>query len=151
MNIATKVFLIGNDFGAKEVMDFIRSENSVISFGDAMMGLEAAMIEAPDVVLIDIDIKGGLVALETLKREKATRLIPLLVFSGSDDNTLKEKVFRLGIVDFISKLCSVEETITRIKNYFYNLLLKKEQRYEEVLHTVSLALTQEPTDYTLKY
>jgi CheY-like chemotaxis protein len=73
---------------------------------DAMQTMMFAMKSpAPDLIVLDINMPGGtgLDALRKLKASAKTALIPVVVLSGSIDQSLPTKVKDLGAAAFLTK------------------------------------------------
>lgn len=73
---------------------------------DAMQTVMFAMRPpAPDLIVLDINMPGGtgLDALHKLKRSARTSQIPVVVLSGSIDQSLPQKVKELGAAGFLTK------------------------------------------------
>ncbi|MDB4886860.1 MAG: response regulator receiver protein [Gemmatimonadetes bacterium] len=73
---------------------------------DAMQTVMFAMrVPAPDLVILDINMPGGtgLDALRKLKMSAKTGHIPVVVLSGSIDQSLPTKVKELGAAGFLTK------------------------------------------------
>jgi CheY-like chemotaxis protein len=73
---------------------------------DAMQTVMFAMrTPAPDLVILDINMPGGtgLDALRKLKMSAKTSHIPVVVLSGSIDQSLPAKVKELGATGFLTK------------------------------------------------
>ncbi len=78
----------------------------------------------PDLVLIDIErsIRSGIKICRSLKREKISEAIPVIITAMLPDLQDKEDAFKAGCSDFITKPFSFAEVIVRIKN---SLLIRK--------------------------
>lgn len=73
---------------------------------DAMQTVMFAMrTPAPDLIVLDINMPGGtgLDALRKLKNSAKTNHIPVVVLSGSIDQSLPSKVKELGAATFLTK------------------------------------------------
>ena len=72
---------------------------------DAMQAFAHAMKQAPDLILLDINMPGGtgVGVLQKLKNSTKTSRIPVLVLSGSIDPDLPAQVVEMGAVRFLSK------------------------------------------------
>jgi CheY-like chemotaxis protein len=73
---------------------------------DAMQTIMFAMRSPmPDLIVLDINMPGGtgLDALRKLKQSSRTGLIPIVVLSGSIDQSLPTKVKELGAEAFLTK------------------------------------------------
>lgn len=84
---------------------------------DASCAMEAASGVMPTVILLDLVMPGidGLVVLRQLKRNEATREIPVVVLSTKEEPTTKAEAFRLGANDYLIKLPSAVELVARIR------------------------------------
>ncbi|MDP1891987.1 MAG: PAS domain S-box protein, partial [Gemmatimonadaceae bacterium] len=62
-----------------------RSDMRMLQAGDALLGIEIARAERPDVILMDINLPGmsGLEALRVLARDPATSRIPIIALSAN--------------------------------------------------------------------
>lgn len=76
-----------------------------IAAADAMQAVMHARHSSPDVVLLDVNMPGGcgLLALKRLKTLNATRRIPVIVITGSEEEGLEQKVKELGAHAFLRK------------------------------------------------
>lgn len=73
---------------------------------DAMQAVMfASRAPLPDLIVLDINMPGGsgLDALMKIKRSAKTTMIPVIVISGSIDQSLSRKVGELGAVAFLTK------------------------------------------------
>ena len=72
---------------------------------DAMQAVMFAARTPPDVIILDINMPGGtgITALKRLKASVKTRIIPVLVLSGSSDPNIPRAVKDLGADEFLHK------------------------------------------------
>ena len=72
---------------------------------DAMQALMYVMKQAPDLLLLDINMPGGtgLSALRKLKASSKTSMVPVVVISGSTDPDMPAQVLALGAAQFLAK------------------------------------------------
>ena len=72
---------------------------------DAMQAFSFAMKQAPDLILLDVNMPGGtgVGVLQKLKNSTKTKSIPVLVLSGSIDPDLPAKVVEMGAVLYLAK------------------------------------------------
>jgi two-component system KDP operon response regulator KdpE len=72
----------------------------------AAAGLQLALSERPDVILLDLGLPdaSGIEVVEHLKRDPQTALIPVLVWSGSDVEEGSAKAFGAGAVGYFDKI-----------------------------------------------
>ena len=72
-----------------------------------------------DLILLDIGIPGGdgLVVLERLKHSVNTAFIPVIVLTGRDPATLRQKTLELGAVAFFQKPVDNDELLKAIRKH----------------------------------
>lgn len=85
--------------------------------GTAEEGLEIARTLAPEIVFLDIVLPGmdGFAALRQLRRDPATRELPVIMISGNEQATEQFYVQRIGADDFMKKPFSRAELFARIE------------------------------------
>ena len=85
--------------------------------GDAESGIAFAREERPDLIFLDIVLPGmsGFDALRALRRDEATRAIPIIMISGNAQATEQFYVRRIGADDFMKKPFGRAEVFTRIQ------------------------------------
>jgi DNA-binding response OmpR family regulator len=90
----------------------------VLEAADAEKGIEIALAEKPDLVFLDIVLPGmsGFAALRQLRRQPATRDIPVIMMSGNEQATEQFYAQRIGADDFMKKPFSRSEVFMRIEN-----------------------------------
>jgi len=86
--------------------------------GDAETGIEFARNEKPDLVYLDIVLPGmsGFDALRALRKDEATREIPIVMISGNAQATEQFYVRRIGADDFMKKPFGRGEVFARIQS-----------------------------------
>lgn len=89
----------------------------VLEAGDAESGIEIARREAPGLIFLDIVLPGmdGFSALRTLRRDPATKDVPIIMISGNAQATEQFYVQRIGADDFMKKPFSRAEVFNRIE------------------------------------
>jgi DNA-binding response OmpR family regulator len=72
---------------------------------DAMQAIMMAMKQAPDAIVLDVNMPAGtgLQVLRQLKNSARTSSIPIIVVSGSADPDIAETVLSLGADEFLTK------------------------------------------------
>ena len=85
--------------------------------GDAESGIEMARESPPDLIFLDIVLPGmnGFAALRTMRRDPATRDIPVIMISGNEQATEHFFGSRIGADDFMKKPFSRFEVFARIE------------------------------------
>ncbi len=84
---------------------------------DGESALEIAQRERPDLVFLDIVLPGidGFSALRKLRRDPATKDVPVIMISGNAQATEQFYVQRIGADDFMKKPFSRAEVFSRIE------------------------------------
>jgi len=95
---------------------------AVIAATDAEVGLSVAREQHPDLILMDIQLPGmdGLAATELLKRDEATRAIPVIALTA----------------------LAMKGDEARIRDAGCDAYIAKPMRYQEVLATVAAQLSR---------
>jgi len=80
--------------------------------------IAAAKAERPDLVMLDINMPGmhGYDVCRELKRDEATRAVPVIFISALDEVVDKVRAFEAGGVDYVTKPFEFGEGIARIEN-----------------------------------
>lgn len=83
------------------------------------LGIEAARLEPPDLILLDIMMPGinGYEVCERLKTSDRTYDIPVIFLSALDEELDKVQAFQIGAVDYITKPFQVVEVLARIETH----------------------------------
>ncbi|WAL58587.1 hybrid sensor histidine kinase/response regulator [Thermocoleostomius sinensis] len=83
------------------------------------LGIEAARLEPPDLILLDIMMPGtnGYKVCERLKMSDRTQHIPIVFLSALDEELDKVQAFQIGGIDYITKPFQVVEVLARIETH----------------------------------
>ncbi|QTA93516.1 Two component system response regulator/histidine kinase [Desulfonema magnum] len=86
---------------------------------DGEEGLSQAEYAQPDIILLDIMMAGidGFETCRRLKKNPATKDIPVIFMTALSDTSAKIRGFRLGAVDYITKPFQHEEVLVRIRTH----------------------------------
>jgi len=89
---------------------------TVLSAMDAEAGLTSARSEQPDLILMDIHLPGmdGLEATMLLKRDNATRAIPVIALTALAMKGDEERIRAAGCVGYIAKPMRYQEFLATI-------------------------------------
>lgn len=84
---------------------FEKLENyKVLTSNHIDSGLRQAMVDLPDLIILDISTKlQGLEPLKQIKRMSTTKNIPVMIVSGDTDSDNVREALNLGAADFIAK------------------------------------------------
>lgn len=108
----------------------------VTSVKQALLAIEVSM---PQLILLDISMPdiNGFEFCEMLKKDAATKEIPIIFISALNSAEDKIKGFQLGAVDFISKPFEIEEVTMRINTHLKSYRMHQElEVYNKHLHKV---------------
>lgn len=114
------------------------------------MGLNAALTEPPDLILLDVKMPqiNGYQVCEHLKADLRTRDIPVIFLSALDRTTDKVKAFQTGGVDYITKPFELVEVLARVENQLtlrsLQQALQQAERESRLLFEASKALNDSP-------
>ena len=99
-----------NDKNLELVRDILQAKGyTTLEAGTAEGGLEIARREAPDLVLMDIQLPGmdGIQALKALRASPATAALPVVAITASVMMADREQIMRAGFDGFIEKPITV--------------------------------------------
>jgi twitching motility two-component system response regulator PilH len=96
----------------------VQNHFEVLVAYDGESALEIAHRERPDLIFLDIVLPGidGFSALRKLRRDEATRNVPIIMISGNAQATEQFYVQRIGADDFMKKPFSRAEVFSRIEH-----------------------------------
>lgn len=111
-----------------------------ISAHDGNTALEKILRERPDLVVLDVRLprKSGMEILDTVRRNPATRNLPVILISGDTATESRLQGLKLGADDYLAKPFSPRELIIKIRRILDRtqdhklLLLKTEVLQSEV-------------------
>lgn len=83
---------------------------------DGRQGVEAALAEPPDIVLMDVDMPSlnGIEACRRLKADPRTHLVPVIIVTGLHARDARLAGLKAGCDDFLNKPVDPEELIARV-------------------------------------
>ncbi len=86
---------------------------------DGAEGVEKAIAERPDLILMDIEMPrmNGLEACKLLKQNKATRNIPVILLSMRGEDSFVEQGYANGCADFLAKPMKEHELMAAIERH----------------------------------
>ena len=101
----------------------------VTSVRDGSSALDAVSAEPPALILLDVRMPGldGWRVLGELRSRPATRLTPVIMLTGMDDDADKDRGFTLGADDYVTKPFSPRELKARVLGHL--------RRHREALAT----------------
>ncbi len=93
--------------------------HAVLSAVDAEAGMTLASAEQPDLILMDIQLPGmdGLEATALLKRDEATRAIPVIALTALAMKGDEERIRAAGCDGYIAKPMGVKDFLTTVATH----------------------------------
>ena len=125
---------------------------------DGVEGLKKVETFKPDLIILDITMPrmDGYEVLHTLKSSSKTQDIPVLIETASDTREARDKTFKTGATDFITKPINPLEFFSRVKVHLENRMLIKylekqlNQLNEELIAAQKMQRTLLPSDVMLQ-
>jgi DNA-binding response OmpR family regulator len=116
--MAEKILVVDDEQEIRNLLDhFLREKGyEVVLASDGNQALKLAAEENPQVIILDIKMPGldGLEVCKLLKDKEQTRLIPIIVITGFEDN--KMEALNRGADDFVNKPFDMAEIAVRVKS-----------------------------------
>ena len=117
-----KILVVEDNEKNMYLMDFILTKGgyAVIKAVTGEQGVELALKEMPDLVLMDIQLPGmdGLAATKKIRESKADGKIPIVAITSYAMTGDKEKVLAAGCNGYIEKPINPETFLAEIQKYF---------------------------------
>ncbi len=115
------LYVEDNPANLKLVQQILRRVHGVTMFNatNGELCLDMAIAHRPDLILLDINLPGmsGLEVIRQLKRNDATKLIPVIAVSANAMPSDIERALNLGFSDYLTKPIDVEKFIGVILRY----------------------------------
>ncbi len=94
----------------------LRGMEVITAINAVEAGIEIAT-RRPDIILMDIKMPGinGLDACEAIKRNPATKDIPLAIISAHSEDSYLKRAQKIGVVDYFVKPVNIESLVKRLK------------------------------------
>jgi signal transduction histidine kinase len=100
------------------------------------LGLRAAHVERPDLVLLDIKMPemDGFEVCRRFKKTASLKNVPIIFISAHSETEDKVRAFRMGAVDYVAKPFQVEEVLARVEAHLViRHLFEENHRYQKSL------------------
>ena len=149
MREAARILIVDDEPPARRVMErlLVREGYAVSAEGSGEAALAAIQRDAPDLVLLDVQMSGldGFEVCRRIKENPDTRLTPVVLVTGLHAREDRIAGIRAGADDFLSKPAHPDEVCARVAS------LVRVKRYTDELDSaqavmVSLGLTIEGRD-----
>lgn len=117
-----KILIIEDDDHIVELLKFNVENNGYLTLIalDGQVGLELAMVQLPDLILLDLMLPGmdGIEITKRLKSKEETKDIPIIMLTAKGHEIDKILGLEIGADDYMTKPFSVKELMARIKVVF---------------------------------
>ena len=117
-----KILIIEDDDHIVELLKFNVENNGYLALTalDGQVGLDLAMVELPDLILLDLMLPSidGIEITKRLKSNDQTKEIPIIMLTAKGHETDKVLGLEIGADDYMTKPFSVKELMARIKVVF---------------------------------
>ncbi len=129
-----RILVIEDEANIQELLKYNLEKNGykVTIVGNGAEGLEEAVANVPDLILLDLMLPGldGLEVCKRLRMEKRTKKIPIFMLTAKSEELDKVLGLELGADDYITKPFSIKELIARIRAAMRRI---SEDKADEVL------------------
>ena len=95
----------------------MRSGHLVVMAGDGKQGINSALVESPDLILMDMSLPeiDGWEATRRLKSDKATRRIPVIALTAHAMSSDRQKCMEAGCDDYDTKPVDYQRLTAKIQ------------------------------------
>jgi DNA-binding response OmpR family regulator len=143
-----KILIIEDDYELSALMirHLHSADYDVLNVGDAIQGVQFAIKETPNLIVLDLMIPGGggLKVLERLNRLPETQSIPIIVLTGVRDAETKEKALQAGAVEYLEKPYNAQELLKSVEEH----IIKQKQGEEESESSGTILIVDDDEDFT---
>jgi cyclic di-GMP phosphodiesterase len=144
-----RIFVVDDDPQVRNLLQRLLKSSGyeVEEFGAAEPALERIRTEPPDLVFLDLQLpdRSGHSALEEIRSNPATRLLPVVMLTGFASSEQKVRAYELGVTDFLAKPFSPDELLPRVRSLVLLKLFADEHEHAEHM-IVTLARTIDARD-----
>jgi two-component system phosphate regulon response regulator PhoB len=113
------ILVIEDEADIREVLEYNlrQAGHDVVGIARGREGLRLVAERVPDLVILDLMLPdlSGIEVCKTLKRETATRAIPVIMLTAKGEEIDRIVGFELGADDYVTKPFSVRELLLRVQ------------------------------------
>lgn len=124
---AKKLLIIEDDEILLRVLvdKFTNRQVEVLSAKNGERGLELALMEHPDMILLDIVMPkmDGLTVLKRLKKDNWGKNVPVIILTNLSDADTVDMAMKLGVYDYLVKIdWTLEDVFAKVENKLGKIL-----------------------------
>ena len=115
--MAGKILVVEDEKAIADIIIFNleRDGFETLEANDGLTGLELALQEKPDLILLDVMLP-GMDGFEVCKRVREQSLVPIIMLTAREEESDKIVGLELGADDYVTKPFSMRELIARIRS-----------------------------------
>jgi DNA-binding response OmpR family regulator len=116
MSDSPKILIVDDETAIVETLRFNLKRNGyrVLTAGDGRMGVSLAMLEKPDLIVLDIMLP-LLDGIETCKEIRKVSRVPIIMLTARDEEIDKVLALELGADDYMTKPFGLHEFMARVR------------------------------------
>jgi DNA-binding response OmpR family regulator len=95
---------------------------------DGAKAVALAVLEKPDIIIMDLILPGrfdGIEAIKIIKHNQATKDCTIIILTGTDDKKVMERGLKAGAIDYFLKPFSPLELLQKIESILSEHSMKK--------------------------
>jgi two-component system, OmpR family, alkaline phosphatase synthesis response regulator PhoP len=145
-----KILLVDGDVEIQRLVKEVLSEYKIIISSDGLDGLTKARSESPELVLLELMLPkvNGFDICGLLRRNEATRHIPVIGITASWDFKVHLEAFREGADDVLQKPIRAEDLLARVNSKF--LRVDESKKVATILKAADLELHIDRLEYRVR-
>ncbi|MDX8399720.1 MAG: response regulator [Gallionellaceae bacterium] len=143
MNDKVKILVVDNDSFVRELIEDVLSESyQLVMAEDGVDALMRVQLDPPALILLDVQMPGmdGYEICRRLKREDATKSIPVVFVSAHDQIEERLKGYEAGGSDYVTKPFDSQELKAKIA-HLLGVIAERSQLKEMVGYATNTAMT----------
>jgi DNA-binding response OmpR family regulator len=116
MNEPPKILIVDDEMAIVQTLRFNLERNGyrVLTAGDGRMGVSLAMLEKPDLIVLDIMLP-FLDGIEACKEIRKVSRVPIIMLTARDEEIDKVLALELGADDYMTKPFGLHEFMARVR------------------------------------
>ncbi|MFI3114721.1 MAG: winged helix-turn-helix domain-containing protein [Clostridia bacterium] len=114
--MSKKVIIVEDEKAIADILQFNleREGFDVLQFNDGKLGLDAILVDIPDIVLLDVMLP-SLDGFEILENVRRVSQVPIIMLTAREEEQDKIQGLENGADDYVTKPFSMKELIARVK------------------------------------